>query len=110
MVSYESFKKVFDILEGEPEIEVFFKNTNNTYMIIKYRDRVTIAKVADELNRGEIKYKTLDELYNSTTIDGINLKNDWNNIKDIIIDEIYSFVDDKDEIERLYNIVLEDIK
>jgi hypothetical protein len=106
MISYKLFKDVFNVIDGESEISIYFKNNNNIYMIVKYNDRVTFQKRSDELNRGEIKYKTLDDLYNSTTIDEINLKNDWDKIEDIVIDDIFSFVYDKDDIERIYKIDL----
>ena len=107
MIDYNIFKKIFNIITGEPEFEIYFKNRDDTYMIIKYNDYVTFQKCFDEQDRGEQKYKTIDDLYNSILLDEINLKNDWNSINDILIDSSFSIVDDKDEIKRIYNINLE---
>ena len=99
MISYEEFKRIYNIIPGEPEISIYLKNKQ--YMIIKYEDYVTFQRCGINDGSGEIKYQTLDELYNSKSIDNIYLKEDWYLIEDIIIDEIYSVTYDKEEIEEL---------
>ena len=98
MIDYEYFKRIFNAIKGEPEFNVTFKNNKDVYMLIKYDEYVTYTKVSDEINIKEVKYKDLDELYN------IVLINCWSNIEDIVIDTIYSVVNDLDEIERIFNI------
>ena len=92
MISYDKFKELFNAIPGEPEFKLYFKNTDDTYWIIKYENYVTFQK------------SSLDELYNSTLIDDICLKNDWNKISDIVIDDSMSIIDNKDDIEDAYNI------
>ena len=84
-VSYKLFKKIFNNLRGEPEIT--FKISNKEYMLIKCENYVTFQE-----NTMEIKYNSLDELYD------LVLKEKWNEIEDIIIDEGLSFMDDLDYI------------
>ena len=106
MINYNDFKKLLYAISGEPECEIHFNNTDDTYIIIKYNDFVTFQKCSDEQDRGEFEYKTLDELYNSILVDEICLKNDWKDIKDIIINSTFSVVYDKDEIRNVYNVDL----
>lgn len=104
MIDFESFKKIYESIPGEPEFELCFKNTNDTYMIIKYPDDISFQKCCDKEHRKEIICSSLDELYNSILYDDICLKRDWNNINDIIIDAAWSVIDDIEEIERIFNI------
>ena len=107
MIDYENFKKLFNVLNNEPEIEVYFKNSKNTYMIIKYKDYITFQRCGiKEKQSGEIKFTNIDELYNSKTIDNIFLKQDWSNVKDILINSTFSVVDDKEDIKKIYGIDL----
>lgn len=106
MIKYTDFKKIFNTISGEPEITLYFKNIDDTYMIIKYEKYVTFQKCCDSLDRGEIKYNSLDELYNTVLIDDIFLKRDWHNISDILIDEAFSVIDDFDDIIKAYNVNL----
>lgn len=106
MISFEIFKKLYESIQGEVEFEVCFNNTTDTYMIIKYPNDVSFQKCCDKEHRGEIICRSLDELYGLILHDNICLKRDWNNISDIIIDATWSVVDDKNEIKRIFNIVL----
>lgn len=109
MISYPKFKEIFDNIDSnrEPEIEFYFKNRKNNYMIIKYNDYVTFQRCGiKEEQSGEIKFKSLDELCNSQTIDNIILINEWNNIEDILFDCTFSVVDDKEEFFNLYGVEL----
>lgn len=107
MITYLKFKEIFDSIDAsmEPEIEFYFKNRKNNYMIIKYDNCVTFqrcGKIEDQ--SGEIKYKSLDELCNSKTIDDIILINEWDNIDDILIDCTFSVIEDKDVIYKVYGV------
>lgn len=51
------------------------------------------------------KFKNLNELYNAQ-IDKICLKRDWNQISDILIDLAFSVIDDKEEINSIYEVKL----
>ena len=107
MISYEKFKELYAVIPGEPEFELYFNNTDDTYWIIKYANYVTFQKSSyNSEEQGEIEYNNLDELYNSTLVDNICLKNDWEKISDIIIGGSMSVVDDKDDIEYAYKIKL----
>jgi len=56
------------------------------YMIIVYKNHCAFQKcgVIDSSIDGsvEIEFKTLDDLYNTETVDNILLKRDWNDIED----------------------------
>lgn len=109
MIKYLQFKEIFNKLDinREPEIEIYFKNRKYTYMIIKYNGFITFQRCGTkEEQSGEIKFSTLDELYNSTTIDDINLKREWENIEDILFDCTFSIIDDKEYILKLYGVQL----
>lgn len=98
MINFETFKKMYDSIPGEPEFELYFNDRKDTYWIIKYSDYVTYQKSG--FNSNEIKYDNLDELYN------VNLKDSWQNITDIVIDTTFSIKDDKEDIEDTYNVKL----
>lgn len=104
MIEYEKFKKILYIIPGEPEIRIYFENKSYEYMIIKYDNYVSFQRCGIKDGSGEIKFTNLDELYNTTTIDNIFLKEDWSKIKDIILNETFSFIYDLDDIESIYHI------
>ena len=81
------FKEIFSKLTGEPELEIHLKNYESIYMIIKYDNYVTFQRCGINDGSGEIKFKDIDELLESDTIDNINLKRDFNKIENIIVDE-----------------------
>ena len=62
----------------EPELSLFLNGKE--YMIIGYADRYSFQRCGIYDGSGEVFYSTLDELYNSVTVDNILLKRDWNNI------------------------------
>lgn len=106
MISYLKFKKIFDSISSnlEPEIEFYFKNRTHKYMLIKYSNYVTFGRCGnEEIQSGEIKYNSLDKLYNTKTIDDILLKDEWENIRDILFDGVFSVIDDFDDIINVYN-------
>jgi len=80
-LSYTEFKAIYDELDGEPEFLVCFDDRDDEYMIIKYEDGPTFQRCGVKTGSGEIKFKTLDELYDASTVDNISFKNDWNKIR-----------------------------
>lgn len=90
MISYNKFKDIFNKIEGEPEITIKYNN-NEEYMLIKLDNKITYQK---------IKEKTKDIYFES--IDNTNIKDRWNEIEDIIIDDIFSIKYDLDDIYDIY--------
>jgi len=108
MITYEKFKELFDLLDSDrtPEIEIYFENTDDVYMIVKHNDYVDFGKCGLYVSSNENRnFANLDELYNSE-VDGIFLKRDWNKVSDILIDLAFSVVDDKEELEKVYGVEL----
>ena len=98
MITYNQFKKLYNNLKHETEIEIYFKN-NEQYMIIKYDNHLTFGK-ENGIKEKIKKYSSIDELYNSF------LNEKWNDITDILIDTTFSVVYNKKEIQYYYNINL----
>ena len=69
----------------EPELSLFMYDKE--YMIIGFSDRYSFQRCGYSDGSGEFYYDTLDELYNSMTVDGILLKRDWGDITDFACDE-----------------------
>ena len=101
MINYNKFKELFEKLDSnrKPEIEIIFKNRKDNYVLIKFNNKVTFGN-----SEKAIDYKDLDEMYNSKTVDEIILKNEWNNIEDILIDMTFSIKEDKGKIKEVYGI------
>ena len=101
MINYNKFKELFEKLDSnrKPEIEITFKNRKDNYVLIKFNNKVTFGN-----SEKAIDYKDLDEMYNSKTVDEIILKNEWNNIEDILIDMTFSIKEDKSKIKEVYGI------
>lgn len=104
IISYDLFEKLFNKMVNEPEFEISFKDNINTYMLIKYDDYITFQRCGVNAASGEIRFNNLKELYETKTIDNICLKDDWNKITDIVLDEVFSLKDDKDELLESYNV------
>lgn len=93
MISYDQFKKIFNELEIGSEIEIYFGN-DEQYMMVKMDKTFTLGNS----NGGVInEYNDLEET---------SLKNEWNNINDIIINFAFSVVDDKKKIAEIYGVKL----
>lgn len=93
MISYDQFKKIFNELEIGSEIEIYFGN-DEQYMMVKMDKTFTLGNS----NGGVInEYNDLEET---------SLKNEWNNINDIIINFAFSVVDDKKKIGEIYGVKL----
>lgn len=89
MISYDEFAKMYETIPGEPEFEICFFDHANTYMIIKYDDHVSFQRCGVSDGSGEFDYSSLSELYQTTTVDGICLKDEWDYIQTIIADSMY---------------------
>lgn len=96
MITFEQLKKLAEsnVLQGgEPEIWLNFCDKKNDYMIIAFESRCSFQRCATPGFKvfdgsGELFYDTLDELFETETVDGILLKRDWNKITDIWSDDI----------------------
>lgn len=93
MISYDQFEKLFNELEIGSEIEIYFGN-DEQYMMVKKDKTFTLGK-----NNGGVinEYNNLEET---------SLKNEWNNIDDIVINFAFIVVDDKNKITEIYGIKL----
>ena len=68
---------------GEPELS--FRLRGSEYMIIAYADRYSFQRCADEAGAnasGERYFATLQELYAAPQIDGLSLKELWDEADD----------------------------
>ena len=101
MISYKIFKELFEVLDSnrETEIEIIFKNRKDSYVLIKFNKKITFGN-----SEKAVDYKDIEELYNSKTVDNIILKEEWDNIEDILIDMTFSVKDDKAKIKEIYGI------
>lgn len=104
MITYQVFKKIFDAYNGEPECEIYFNETETTYMIIKYDNCVTFQRCGVEDGSGEFEYRDLDTLYHSVLIDGICLEKDWNNIETIVIDSAFDLAFEIEKLKEWYEL------
>ena len=112
-VSYEKFIEVFNVVPREPEFEFYFDHIKDSYMLIKYAHKVSFQRCgysdemikeyglpADSRGSGEVFYNSFEELYATKSVDGICLRDKWDNITDIVVDGSFSLsVDDIEEIE-----------
>lgn len=94
MITFEQLKEFAEnnvACGGEPEIWLNFSDSINDYMIIAFEDKCSFQRCAtpgwDKYGEydgsGEFFYNTLDELYETETVDGILLKRDWDKITNI---------------------------
>jgi hypothetical protein len=76
-------KKLNDMAAAgwEPELELIIQG--KTYMIIAYEDHCSFQRCGIKDRSGEINYQTLDELYQSPTVDDILLERDWRYIEEM---------------------------
>lgn len=95
MITFEQLKKLAEentAQGGEPEIQLNFSNRKSDYMIIAFKGKCSFQRCATQGFKtfdgsGEFFYKSLDELYETETVDGILLKRDWDKITDIWSDD-----------------------
>lgn len=94
MVTFEQLKALAEnnvAQGGEPEIWINFSDRKNDYMLIAFDGRCSFQRCATpgwnkygEYDGSEESfYSTLDELYETETVDGILLKRDWDKITNI---------------------------
>ena len=115
MVSYDKFKELFWGMPKNSEYEIYFDNTSETYVIIKYADSVSFQRCGyskemikeheletNYLGSEEHYYKSIDELVNAELIDGINIVRDWHKITDIVVNNTLSLKSDMEEIKEIY--------
>ena len=118
MFTFEMFKKYCEA-EYADEFYVLFRDKKDEYMIIIFKDEVSFQRCGGlELDNegnwvapkqsGETYYKSLDELYESDLIDGINLRRDWSKIEEIYPNGYgdfgeYSYFMDSEYIGELRN-------
>ena len=86
LYSFEEIAQLFGqliLLDCEPELELRINDLN--YMIIGYEDHVSFQRCRNgsAFGSGELVFPTLQDLYHATTVDGICLTRDWNNIQDM---------------------------
>lgn len=93
MISYDQFKKIFNKLEIGSEIEIYFNNDEQYTMVKK-----------DKINTFGKNESGLINNYNN--LEETSLKNEWNNINDVVINFAFSVVDDKNKITEIYGIKL----
>lgn len=71
-------------------------------MIIKYDGYITFQRCSSgDGNRGEIRFKDFNELYRAKTIDDVCLKDEWDDISDIIVNGTFRLADG-DARDELY--------
>ena len=90
------------MLDTDREPEISLELNNESYIIIKHNNKVTFGK---SNNSKIFEFMNLEKLYISK-IDNICLKEDWNKIEDILIDLTFSVLEDKEELEKIYEIKL----
>jgi len=66
----------------EPELS--FSLRGEEYMIIAFKDKCSFQRYTYGRGSGEIYYATIDDLYNSVTIDGVLLSRDWEKLTNFV--------------------------
>lgn len=86
MMTFDELKRLI-CKHAEIEPEVWLIINGKEYMIIGFTGKCSFQRCgAKGTGSGELWYRSLDELYEAETVDGIVLKRDWNKIT-----EIYSY-------------------
>ena len=98
MITLESFKKLYELLDGEPEFGIAIEGMPDEYMIIKYSDADLPIQ----------KYDSLDELLASSDVDGICLSEEWDKVPDVILNGSLSVTDDIEDICDLFGLRFEE--
>lgn len=98
----KNLKKYLICLDTNREPEILLELNDESYIITKYNNKITFGRS----NSSKIfEFKNLEQLYISK-IDNICLREDWNKIEDILIDLTFSVLEDKEELEKIYEIKL----
>jgi len=113
-ITYEDFVKVLEFLPSEPEFEFYFKDRKETYSLVKYKDSVSFCRCgySDEMIKAgwsanyrgseEEYFNTFEELYNATVVDGVCLKDEWDNIETIVANNTFNLPDELDDLYMVY--------
>lgn len=113
-IAYEDFIKVLDFLPSEPEFEFYFKGRKDTYSLVKYKDSISFCRCGynDEMIKAgwsaeyrgskEEYYSSFEELYAATAVDGICLKDEWDNIETIVVNNTFNLPKEFDELYVAY--------
>lgn len=91
MITFEQLKTLAESCVsrgGEPEITINFSDKKSEYMLIAYEGKCSFQRCGTRNGSGEFYYDTLDELYETETVDEILLKRDWGKITNIWSDDI----------------------
>lgn len=96
--TFEKIKEMITTLAEYGDVEFGFTLNGHDYIVTQYDDTCAIqrcgysAEMAAELGSdyvgsGEFPFSTLDELYAATTVDGICLKDCWDKIEGMTIED-----------------------
>ncbi len=114
IITYEKFIEIFNFMPFNSEYEFYFTNTQNTYNVNKYKNEISFQRCgypdemikvgwcADYRGSEEVFYNNFEELYATKSVDGVCLKEEWENISDIIVNNSFSLVSDIDELIEVY--------
>lgn len=101
MTTFEELKKIaLRHADMEPEIFLNFSDKTGDYLIIVFEDKCSFQRcgtqgVSPFDGSDELFYKTLDELYETETVDGILLKRDWDKLTSIHSFELENIAEEK---------------
>lgn len=98
VASFEKIKDMIAALEVYGDVEFGFTLNGHDYVVIQYDDYCTIQRCgysaetaaelgSDYVSSGEYSFPSLDELYVATTVDGICLKDCWDQIEGMTIED-----------------------
>ena len=108
MITLESFKKLYELLDGEPEFGIAIEGMPDEYMIIKYSDGPGFQRCGADADLPIQKYDSLDELLASSDVDGICLSEEWDKVPDVILNGSLSVTDDIEDICDLFGLRFEE--
>lgn len=94
MLNYNNFKTFFEKIGNDKELALDFYN-GDTYLLVKHNNYISYGI-----------YSPNSEITTCKDLDELPLKDQWNNIKDITLDFAFSLVNDKEEILKIYDLIL----
>lgn len=113
-ITYEEFKKIFELMPYNSEYELYFKGTDRTYSLVKYKENVSVCRCgyseemikmgfsADYQGTEEQYFNSFDELCMATVVDGLCIKKEWNSIETIVVNNAFCIPDDLNELKEVY--------
>ena len=91
MITINEFKEIFDSLDATNEPEIALEFENESYILVKHIDKLTFGKD----NTNEVyEFKDLNHLW-SGDVNGFKLRDNWDRIKDILLDLTFSIKERK---------------